>query len=295
MRPVIQRIAECFRHGCRPGLKFFKIGTGAGQFIIPLVASILITGYGWRTSYIVIGAAVLLLLVSIAQLLRRDPGQLAPLPDCEEEPSGDKPGFADGGFSLSETLRTRQFWTICAVNLSIIFCLLSIMVHIVPHAQDIRVSATRAASVLSTIGGVSMAGRFLTGIAIDRIGSKRAMIVCFILLIAGLLWLQTAKELWMLYVFAVIYGTAHGGYFTTMSPIVAEFFGIRAHGVLFGIVNFSGTVGGAIGPILAGYIFDVTGGYSPAFWICTFMSSLGLVLLLLLKPIGERGQKGNEK
>jgi MFS family permease len=272
-----------------------KIGTGAGQFIIPFVASILITGYGWRTSYIIMGAAVLLLLVSIAQLLRRDPSQIAPLPDCEKEPSGGKPSFAGGGFSLSETLNTRQFWTICAVNLSIIFCLMIVMVHIVPHAQDIGVSATRAASVLSTIGGVSMAGRFITGIAIDRIGSKKAMIVCFILLIAGLLWLQTAKELWMLYLFAVIYGTAHGGYFTTISPIVAEFFGIRAHGVLFGIVSFSGTVGGAIGPILAGYIFDVTAGYSPAFWLCTLMSSLGLVLLLLLKPIGERRQKENEK
>lgn len=268
-----------------------KIGTGAGQFIIPLVASMLITAYGWRTSYIIIGAALILSLVLIAQLLRRDPSQIAPLPDGEKEPSGDKRGFAGGGFSLSQTLRTRQFWTICAVNLTTIFCLMSIMVHIVPHAQDIRVSATRAASVLATIGGVSMAGRFITGIAIDRIGSKRAMIACFILLITGLLWLQMAKELWMLYLFAVIYGTAHGGYFTIISPIVAEFFGIRAHGVLFGIVAFSGTVGGAIGPILAGYIFDITARYSPAFWLYSLMSSLGLVLLLLLKPIEETRQK----
>ena len=92
----------------------------------------------------------------------------------------------------------------------------------------------------------------------------------------------------MLYLFAVIYGTTHGGYFTAISPLVAEFFGIRAHGVLFGIVNFSGTIGGAIGPILAGYIFDVTAGYSPAFWICALMSAFGLVLLLSLKPIEDR-------
>jgi MFS family permease len=268
-----------------------KIGTGAGQFIIPLIASMLITAYDWRTAYIIIGAALILSLVLIAQLLRRDPSQIAPLPDCEKEPSGDKQGFVGGGFYLGQTLRTRQFWTICAVNLTIIFCLMSIMVHIVPHAQDIRVSATRAASVLATIGGVSMAGRFITGIAIDRIGSKRAMIACFILLITGLLWLQMAKELWMLYLFAVIYGTAHGGYFTTISPIIAEFFGIRAHGVLFGIVAFCGTVGGAIGPILAGYIFDITARYHPAFWLYTLTSSLGLVLLLLLKPIEETRQK----
>jgi len=262
-----------------------KIGTGAGQFIMPLVASLLITSYGWRTSYIIIGAGVLLSLVAIAQLLRRDPSQISPLPDCANNISGDKPGLAGEGLSLGETVHTRQFWTICAVNLAIVFCFMTIIVHIVPHAQDIRISATKAAIVLSTIGGVSMAGRFISGIAIDRIGSKRAMVLCFILLIAGLLWLQIAKELWMLYVFAVIYGIAHGGYFTIMSPIVAEFFGLNAHGVLFGIVAFSGTIGGAIGPILAGYIFDVTAGYGLAFWLCTLMSASGLLLLLSLKQV----------
>jgi MFS family permease len=151
-----------------------------------------------------------------------------------------------------------------------------------------------AATVLSTIGGVSMVGRFIVGIAIDRIGSKRAMILCIILLIAGLLWLQTANDLWMLYLFSVIYGIAHGGYFTAMSPIVAEFFGIRAHGVIFGIVAFSGTIGGAIGPILAGHIFDVTGGYGPAFRLCILISTIGLVLLLLLKPINKCRQKESE-
>jgi MFS family permease len=271
-----------------------KIGTGAGQFIIPLVASMLITRYGWRTSYNIIGAAVLISLVAISQLLRRDPGQIDLLQDYEEETSGDNQGLAGRGFSLNETLRTRQFWIICSINLAIVFCFLIIILHIVPHAHDIGASATRAATVLSTIGGVSMAGRFIIGIAIDRVGSKRAMILCIILLIAGLLWLQMAKDLWMLYLFAVIYGIAHGGYFTTMSPIVAEFFGIRAHGVLFGIVAFSGTVGGAIGPILAGRIFDVTGGYGPAFRLCMLMSAIGLLLLLLLKPIDECRRKESE-
>ena len=163
-----------------------------------------------------------------------------------------------------------------------------ILVHIVPYAQDMGVSAARAAGVISTIGGVSMAGRFITGMSIDRIGSKRAMIFCFVLLIAGFLWLQIASELWMLYLFAVIYGIAHGGFFTALSPMIAEFFGINAHGVLFGIVVFFGTLGGAIGPVLAGYIFDITNEYRPAFWLCMLMTALGLVLILLLKPIREK-------
>ena len=127
-------------------------------------------------------------------------------------------------------------------------------------------------------------------IAIDRVGSKRVMIFSFILLIITLLWLQIAKELWMIYLFAMIYGIAHGGFYTAISPMVAEFFGIKAHGALFGIVVFSGTFGGALGPILAGHIFDVTGGYSLAIWMNTLVGALGFTLIALLKPV-EKGSK----
>ena len=175
--------------------------------------------------------------------------------------------------------------------LAILICLLTVMVHIVPYAQEMNVSPTRAASVLSTIAGVSMAGRFVSGIAIDRIGSKRVIIFCFILLIAGLLWLQIATELWMLYLFAVVYGVAHGGFFTAFSPLIAEFFGIKFHGALFGITMFSGTFGGALGPVMAGYVFDVTGAYAGAIWICIVISVLGFVLISLLKPAAAAGNE----
>jgi len=265
-----------------------KIGTGAGHFSIPLVASILIMSYGWRTSYSIIGVGVLVSLVAIAQLLKRDPSQISSLSDCKDHVPKSKPSTSCEGLSLGEASRTVQFWIICSVNLVIVFCTMSIILHIAPHARDIGFSATKAASVLSTIGIVSMAGRFIAGIAIDRIGSKKAMIFSFIMLIVALLWLQWAKELWMLYVFAVIYGMGHGGYFTTMSPIVAEFFGLSAHGVLFGIANFSANFGGAIGPIMAGYIFDITAHYDLAFWIFTLMSTLGLVMVLFLKPVQDK-------
>jgi len=267
-----------------------KVGTGAGQMTIPFLASILITSYGWRYACILIGVVMLIILVAIAQLMRRDPGMMGLSPDGDETGPANEPALAVEGLSLGEAIRTRQFWTICAADLTIVFCLMLVVVHIVPFTIDIEVSPTRAAGVLSTIGGVSMAGRFISGLAIDRVGSRRVMIFCLFLLIAGLLWLQLAKELWMIYLFAVIYGIAHGGFFTTLSPLVAEFFGIKSHGALFGITMFCGTFGGALGPFLAGYIFDVTGGYGLAIWICILMSALGFVLISLLKPLEEGGQ-----
>ena len=271
------------RRGIMTGI--MKVGTGAGQLVMPLVASALIASSGWRTSYIVIGATVMVLLISIGQLLRRDPASVGLLPDGNKGFQIARPDLAETGFYLRKALHMRQFQTICLANLAVLFCLITIMVHIVPHAMDVGLSSTTAVGILSTIGGISMVGRFVTGIVIDRIGSRHAMIICFVLLISTLLWMQVAREVWMLYLFAVVYGFAHGGLFTVISPIVAEYFGIRSHGVLFGIIAFSGTVGGAVGSVLAGRIFDITGSYNLAFWMCTALGAVGLGLILSLGSV----------
>ena len=91
----------------------------------------------------------------------------------------------------------------------------------------------------------------------------------------------------MLYLFAAIYGFAHGGFFTLLSPLVAELFGLSSHGAIFGAIFFAGTIGGAIGPPLAGRIFDVTGNYQLAFLICAVVSGIALTLALLLRPVGK--------
>jgi len=138
---------------------------------------------------------------------------------------------------------------------------------------------------VSTIGVLSIAGRLTIGTLSDRIGSRRAFLLCFAILIVALLWLQAASCAWMLFAFAVIYGFAHGGFYTVLSPTVAELFGLRAHGAIFGIVYFWGTLGGALGPVVAGRIFDVYQSYRLDFWLLTGLALLGTVLMLRVRPV----------
>ena len=271
------------RRGMMTGI--VKVGTGTGQLIIPLMTSIFIATYGWRTSCIIIGILVFMLLMSSGQLLRRDPGQRGLLPDGDEKTTASDLHLPEVEVTLREAMLTRQFWMICVISLIIGFCAITVVVHIVPHAMDLGISAIRAAGILSTIGGTSMVGRLATGIAIDRFGTKKLMIMFFLIVIASFLWLQVSKELWMLFVFAVVYAVAHGGFYTVISPMVAELFGISSHGVLFGIVVFSGTVGGAIGPVLAGQIFDVIHSYQLVLFILAGFAIAGLILTSLLRPV----------
>jgi MFS family permease len=272
-----------------------KIGSGVGMWVLPLVATQLIFSYGWRDAYVYMGIVVLVVIVVAAQFLRRDPSRKGLLPYGVKEVVGageivaDIPHRREDGFSLREAMHTSQFRILCAIYAITLFCGNTMLVHIAPHAVDLGFTQASAAGVLATIGAVSIAGRAVIGSAVDRIGTRRAVIICSIVLLAGLVWLQFASELWMLYLFAAMYGFSHGGFFTVLSPLLADLFGLSSHGAIFGGVFFSATTGGAVGPMLAGRIFDVTGSYQLAFLICGVASAAVLILSLFLRPLGEGG------
>ena len=211
------------KHGTMSGL--IKVGTGVGMLIIPIFVTWVITTYSWRTAFTALDILILIIAISLAQFLVRDPAKKGQFPDNEIDTDTIRRVSTENGPSFLETVHTSQFWTVCAVFFLFLVCAGTILLHIVQHAIDFGISASSAASVLATIGGVSIAGRFLMGSAGDRIGSKMALFICLLFLLTGLLWLQLAKTLWMFYVFAAFYGFAHGGFFAVGSPLVAGLFG----------------------------------------------------------------------
>jgi MFS family permease len=70
-----------------------------------------------------------------------------------------------------------------------------------------------------------------------------------------------------------------------MSLLPAELFGLRSQGVILGIIIFASTIGGSIGPVVAGRIFDITGSYQIAFMICVTVTIAGLILAIFIRPV----------
>ena len=287
--PPISTVARWFvkRRGLMTGIAMS--GIGLGTMIMPLVANWLISSYGWRTSFTVIGITVMALTTLAAQFLRRDPSQMGLVPYGENEAQQENAAPESGGFALQRAIRTRQFWMICAMFLCYGIFIQTVIVHIVPHATDLGISAASAAYILAIIGGVSMAGRIIMGNAGDRIGNKPALIICFTTTTVASLWLLAAQDVWMFYLFAVVFGFAYGGAIALNSLIVAEFFGLSSLGVILGVVTFGWSIGEAVGPVLAGRIFDITGSYQPAFWICAAFSLATVIIILFLRPITNQG------
>ena len=284
--PLLTLTARWFvkRRGMMTGL--VVSGTGAGALVGPPLAGILISHYGWRASYALLGAAVLLVVILCAQLLKSAPGHL-------RGGGGEKDGHEAGrsmhqqeGVAFHDAIRSGKFWKVFAMIFCLGFCIFAIMVHMAPHVTDLGFAQTTAANIMATIGAVCIAGRVLFGKALDRIGSRKGFIIGFAVLGLSLFLVASAGTLSMLYLFAVLFGFAFGACVTCESPLVADLFGLRSHGLLLGIVACGFTFGGGMGPFVTGYIFDLTGKYQAAFLLCGVVSCAGLLLARVLKQPG---------
>ena len=280
--PLVSTVARWFasRRSMMTGI--MVAGAGVGTMIIPPIVSLFIATYGWRVSYIILGGMISVIVVIATQFLKRDPAQMGQV--AYEKGIREESRFTagSGASSLRQAVSSSQLWIVCGISLFLGFCSMLVLVHIVPHVTDIGISPVRAASVLAITGGVSIAGRVILGAAGDKIGNKQVFFICFVMITAAFIWLLKAADLWMLYLFAVVFGFAFGGSAVVRSPLLADIFGLTSHGMIFGIADFFWSVGGACGSFLAGYIFDVTGSYQIAFQLSVAAGILSLILTWML-------------
>jgi len=282
--PAMSTVVRWFK--TRRNMMTGIVGAGGsiGQLIAPLLAAWLISTYDWHLSFAIMGCIILIVVVVSAQFLRTAPntsGQFAPVENTSNELNDQ---LKSNDISLQKAILTRQFWLCVMVYFVIGFCTYTILVHIAPYATDQGISATNAASIVSLIGGVGIIGRLMMGSIGDRFGENRTILIGFVTMLTAMIWLMFAKELWMLYPFAVVFGFSWSAG-TVGAALIAEIFGLSSHGTILGACNFGYSIGMAIGPLIAGYIFDRTNNYEIAFLIVIAITILGIVVTTLLQSM----------
>jgi len=280
--PMMTLTARWFvrRRGMMTGI--VASGTGLGSVIGPLLAGLLISRYGWRASFATLGVTIFVVMVLAALPLRRAPGHITG--GSAGNGTGEQvPGIQQEGIDFHDAIRSRQFWTLFGVIFCLGFSIFSVMVHMAPHVTDLGFSQATAANVIAAIGIACIAGRILFGKVLDKIGSRNGFILGFAIMAFSLFLVAFSGTLPLLLLFAVLFGFAFGACVTCESPLVADLFGLRCHGLLLGIVSCGFTIGGGMGPFMAGYIFDLLQKYQLAFLLCGTLSAVALLLTRALK------------
>lgn len=291
--PLLSTVARWFvkRRSMMTGISF--AGVGFGMLVFPPLINWFITLYDWRVAFIIVSIIIFFIALAALFLMISSPAQAGQKPYGEAETTEEEAGNEGESFTLRQAMQTRHFWLFCCSVACFGFCFFSIQLHIAPYATDSGISSAGAATVMAVIGGASIAGQILLGSAGDRIGNKRAFLVGLVLLALGVVIAVFAKDLWMFILLAVLLGLGFGDCGTQESPIGAWLFGLKSHGVIFGFIAFSFTIGSAIGPTVFGAIFDATGSYTYAFVVSIILAVAALSMTAFvrktpLKPSVEK-------
>jgi MFS family permease len=281
--PIVSTVSKWFVQRRAMMVGIVISGCGVSTVIGPLVNTLLIAEYGWRLSYIIAGTIVAVTVIIVAQFMKREPHETKIAAHSEGNDNYQRTEKTDYSYSLREAIMTRQFWLFFLMSFCYAFCNMGITVHIVPHITDLGIVATTAAYVLATVGGVNIVGLIFMGYIGDRIGNKITVIIGFVLMALSMLMLLFIKDVWQFYLFAVIFGLATAGIAPQRGPMVAAMFGLKSHGLIYSTSESSFMLGAAVGPLLAGYIFDSTNNYLYAFLLSALIAILGLCLVISLR------------
>jgi predicted MFS family arabinose efflux permease len=240
-------------------------GTGAGTLVLAPLAASLIQRYGWRGSYLVIGAASTILLAGCAWLAEAPPRSASFTPR-----------------RFAHLIRSPDF-----IPLYIAMVLVSVPIYIpfvyLPDFAESRgVADVAAGALVGIIGAASIAGRLAIGPIADRVG-------IFPLYKASLLVLAASFGIWplahsysMLVLFAIVMGTAYGGMVSLTPTVVAELFGVEGLGTTLGALYTSSAASALAGPPLVGYAIDHGGTY---LWAAVLGGAAGLIGFGVLLPV----------
>jgi MFS family permease len=292
-------IAHWFSRKRGRALALTSMGIGFAKVGMPVLAASLIVWLGWRQTWLVFGVVTLVLVVGPALLIvRRSPEDMGLHPDgalsaaLKDEATHSAKTLSitqqaardNIEWTRSEALHTQTFWL-----LVITFGISSIGVtglnlHVFPYVNDLGHPPVVAATVMSVIASMQLASPIAWGILAERIDTRFAAMLRFVVQGIGLGLAIMTDNLFCLYAGFFLYGIGLGGNMVLPDILWANYFGRRSLGKVRGLGLLISQTVAAIGPPFFGFLFDLTGAYDLSFVLFGAALITSAFLSLMLRP-----------
>lgn len=246
-------------------------GMSAGQLVVIAALAALMLTMSWRSIYVLLGVAHLVLL----------PLLLLVIPKAT--PFAAKAARPLAGIGLLEAFRGRQLWLLLAIYAICGFDDFFVTTHVVAFAQDRGIDSLLAGNLLALMGLTGLVGVLAGGALSDRVGPVWPTALSFVARVAVFGLIMVDQSALSVTVFALVFGVT----FLVTAPLtvifVSQSFGARHLGALIGLITMVHHIFGGVGAYLGAALFDVTGTYDVAFAMMLGLSLLAAVLTVMLK------------
>lgn len=284
--PLIATTVGWFDRHRGLAVSLVSVGIGVAPMTVSPFAEWLIAHYGWREAQFVIGVAMLVMLVPMSLLIRRPP---AVSPDAAEpaQTAAAAPQPEPTRMTVGQALRTPQFIVLALVFFGCCACHSGPIFHTVSFAQLCGIAPALAVSIYSIEGVGGLFGRVALGLAGDRLGVKRTLIVGLLIQAVGAGAYLYAADLEYFYTVAFIFGFAYGGVMPLYAVLARDYFGPNIMGAVFGAAAMISSLGMALGPAIGGWIYDTWNAYT-GLYVASAVVGLGAAAIALAFPPPRR-------
>jgi MFS family permease len=280
------------RRSLAMGLLFTSGGIGGLAF--PPLISWLISGLGWRTAWVCIAAIHLLLTVVLAGILIRSrPEDVGQAPDglsdvtgqtLSEKTARNRVYQTSVDWSLRDALRTPALWLITASFSAFFFAMNMLTTHQVAYLQDLNFSPMMSATLFGLMIGISIIGRLLSGALALRFEGRYLAAVFLTSMGLGILALIHARDISFIYLYCALTGIGFGAMIVLMPNLLAAYFGRTHYSRIVGWTTPIITLACATSPVVAGFLYDVTGKYFLSFSLADALIFASVIVTLLSRP-----------
>lgn len=286
--PIVATVSKWFTEKRVLVVGLTTVGIATGQMILPPIVAFFMADHGWRSAYVLLAIVLWITAVPAVILLRKKPPQNSAVSlsqQIDRSTANNKVAISNQSrqWSAREAIRTVSFWMFLIIGFVTAASFYVVLVHVVAYAIDTGIKPTDAALILTFINVGLVAAQFLVWVLTTRLSSRFTIIILLAIQALALFLLMGANGFTMLIGLGLLYGFGFGGSNTVRLSMVSEIFGTRSAGAILGLVTVAWAAGGIFGPILAGYIFDISRSYDIAFLVGGLLLTMGGVSGFFLK------------
>ncbi len=266
-------------------LGFAMAFMGVGGAIFAQITGVLIESIGWRSTYMVLGIIVAILILPFSIfVIRSKPEELnmtAYGADEVNEEQKEQPQKVETGVMKKAALKSPAFYLVTLFT-GLFGLASTVSFHVPNFVQSVGFTAAMAATGVTCVTIGQTGGKFLLGAINDKFGVKTALFFGIgggLLGVIGLL-VSDSFGIGMLYVGALLFGIGFSG--STLLPpvVIREVFGGRDYASIYTTIMSASTLGVAIGTTIFSYIFDATGSY-----YTVFVTVIVLFIIVILSSL----------
>jgi MFS family permease len=262
-----------------------------GLVLMPLIAHLAMRTDGWRGGWLAVGGTVLSIgLLPAWLVLVRRPEDLGLLPDggppspSSADGTAAPVGMAEPHFSRAQALRTPAFWLLSLYTVAVYPVQAGISLHQAPHLLESGLSASVAATVVSTFSFTAALAGLGFGLLARRMGLRSLLAISGAALGTSALLMLGIASAWQAYLAACSFGAGIGGIMTLLPLAWADYFGRASFGAIRGVALSLQVTAQAAGPLLSGLLRDLSGSYVLSLTTFAALSFFSAFIAVLVRP-----------